>query len=55
MKKPPTRSDIENALDLVISLAEQNVVDWCDNPTECRRQMVALRLVKETFNRGDRL
>ena len=51
-KKPP---DIDGALELVISLAEQNTVDRYDNPAEYRRQMAALRLVKETFNRGDRL
>lgn len=51
-KKP---SDIDAALELVVSLAEQNVVDRYDNPAEYRRQMAALRLVKETFNRGDRL
>jgi hypothetical protein len=48
-------ADIDAALELIIELASQNIVDRYDNPAEYRRQMAALRLVKETFNRGDRL
>jgi hypothetical protein len=55
LKIKPTKSDdIDAALELVIDLAFQNVVDKYDNPREYRRQMEALKLVRETFCRkGD--
>lgn len=43
------RSDIDAALYLVVSLAEQNVIDPFDNPKEALRQKKAIKLVKETF------
>ena len=55
MLKTKAPYEIDDALELVIDLASQNIVDRYDNPAEYRRQMAALRLVKETFNRGDRL
>jgi hypothetical protein len=45
-----TDLDIDAALQLVIELAEQNVIGKYDNPREYRRQSRALKLVKETFN-----
>ena len=45
-------SNIDAAIELVIDLAEQNVIDVYDNPSEYRRQMAALKLVRETFRRA---
>lgn len=45
-------SDIDAALELVISLAFQNTTDRHDNPREYRRQMAALKLVRETFSKS---
>ena len=54
--KPTENDEIGAALDLVIELAFQNVVDKFDNPKEYRRQMAAIKLVKETFTKsGERL
>lgn len=49
--KPTKADDIDAALDLVIELAFQNTVDRFDNPSEYRRQMAAIKLVRETFRR----
>jgi hypothetical protein len=47
--------DINDAIELVLDLAFQNVVDRLDNPGEYRRQMAAIRLVQDTFTKtGDR-
>ena len=43
--------DIDAALELVLSLAYQNMTDRLDNPSEYLRQMRAYELVCETFNR----
>jgi hypothetical protein len=52
--KPTKADDIDAALDLVTELAFQNTCDRYDNPAEYRRQMAAIKLVKETFTRtGD--
>ena len=54
--KPTKNDDIDEALQLVIELAFQNTIDRFENPSEYRRQMAAIKLVEETFNRnGDRL
>jgi hypothetical protein len=54
--KPKKIDTIEDALELVIDLASQNVIDKFDNPSEYRRQSAALKLVQETFSKsGDRL
>lgn len=50
--KPTKADDIDAALELVIELAEQNVIDKFDNPSEYRRQMAALKLVRETFSKS---
>jgi hypothetical protein len=50
--KPTKNDDIDDALQLVIELAFQNTIDRFDNPAEYRRQMAALKLVKETFSRS---
>jgi hypothetical protein len=50
--KPTKNDDIDAALELVTELAFQNTCDRYDNPGEYRRQMAAIKLVKETFNRG---
>jgi hypothetical protein len=47
--KPNETDQIKSALELVVDLAEQNVIDKFDNPSEYRRQTAALRLVRETF------
>ncbi|HEY2530260.1 MAG TPA: hypothetical protein VGJ20_20380 [Xanthobacteraceae bacterium] len=44
--------DIDAALQVVIELAFQNTVDRFDNPAEYRRQMAAIKLVHETFNKS---
>jgi hypothetical protein len=52
--KPNTHDDIEIALELVLDLAFQNIIDKFDNPREYHRQMAAYKLVKQTFSRtGD--
>ena len=53
--KPTKADDIDAALALVLDLAEQNVIDRYDNPTEYRRQMAALKLVRETFCKSGEL
>ena len=54
--KPTKNDDIDAALELVTELAFQNTCDRYDNPSEYRRQMAAIKLIKETFSRsGDRL
>jgi len=54
--KPNQADDIDAALELVTELAFQNTTDRYDNPGEYRRQIAAIKLVKETFNRnGERL
>lgn len=50
--RPTKADDIDGALELVIELAEQNVIDRYDNPSEYRRQMAALKLVRETFSKS---
>jgi hypothetical protein len=47
--KQTADDDIDEAIRLVVSLAEQNIIDRLDNPREYRRQSKAVRLVKETF------
>lgn len=47
-----TAGDIDAALELVMSLAFQNTTDRHDNPREYRRQMAALKLVRETFSKS---
>lgn len=51
--RPTNNDDIDAALELVVSLAEQNVIDRRDNPREYRRQMLAVKIVKETFGIHD--
>jgi hypothetical protein len=51
-KHQPGKSEIDAALELTIDLASQNIVDPYDNPTEHRRQTAAVKLVRNTFNRG---
>lgn len=46
------QSHIDAALELVIDLAEQGMTDRYENPTRYRREAAALKLVRETFNRG---
>jgi hypothetical protein len=53
--KPTKNDDIDAALDLVIELAFQNTIDRFDNPGEYRRQMAAIKLVKDTFSRAGEL
>lgn len=56
MRIKPTETDQLNAaLELVCDLAEQNVIDRFDNPSEYRRQTAALKLVRETFRREGEL
>jgi hypothetical protein len=43
------RDEINEALALVLTLAEQNVVDRLEIPREYRRQMKALKIVRDTF------
>lgn len=50
--KPTRNEDIDDAINLVIDLAFQNTIDRRDNPGEYRRQMAAIRLVEETFQRN---
>ena len=47
--KPTRNDDIDAAIELILDLAFQNVVDRFDNPSEYRRQMAAYKLVQETF------
>ena len=49
--KPTETDEIEAALDLVLDLAEQNIIDKFDNPREYRRQSAAVKLVRETFGK----
>jgi hypothetical protein len=53
--KPTKNDDIDAALNLVIELAFQNVVDRLDNPGEYRRQMAAVKLVRDTFTKAGEL
>ena len=50
--KPNANDEIDAALELVIDLAFQNTVDRYDNPKEYRRQMAAIKLVKDTFTKS---
>lgn len=50
--RPSAADDIDAALELVIDLAFQGIVDKLDNPKEYRRQMAAVKLVKATFSKG---
>jgi hypothetical protein len=47
--RPTPADDIDMALELVVDLAFQNVIDRLDNPSEYRRQTAAVKLVRETF------
>jgi hypothetical protein len=47
--KHSTSAEIEDALGLILILAEGNITDRLDNPGEYRRQMKAIKLVRETF------
>ena len=47
--KPTRNDDIDAAVELVLDLAFQNIVDRFDNPSEYRRQMAAYKLVMETL------
>lgn len=53
--KPTANDDIDAALEMVIDMAFQGAVDKYDNPTEYRKQMAAIRLIKETFCRSGEL
>ena len=53
--KPSPKDDIDAALELVIEMAFQGAVDRYDNPRDYKRQMEALRLVRETFCRSGEL
>jgi hypothetical protein len=53
--KPTKNDDIDAALDVVIELAFQNTIDRFDNPGEYRRQMAAIKLVKDTFSKSGEL
>ena len=50
--KPSRADDIDDALELVLELAFQNIVDKYENPKEYRRQIAAYKLVKDTFNKS---
>ena len=54
MLKPDTfpKNDIDVALETVIDMAFQGAVDKYDCPSEYRRQMAAIRLIRETFCRS---
>lgn len=53
--EPIAATDINTALRMIIDMAVQGAVDMYDNPSEYRRQMAAVRLVRETFNTGGEL
>ena len=56
LKIKPTKSDdIDEALEIVLDLAFQGVNDKYDNPKAYRRQMEAIRLVREIFCRSGEL
>ena len=50
--KPNKADDIDVAIDLVLELAFQNIVDRFDSPSEYRRQMAAYKLVKSTLSKS---
>ena len=50
--RPSKADDIDDALELILDLAFQNIVDRFDNPKEYRRQLAAYKLVKDTFNKS---
>lgn len=49
--RPTPADDLDAAIELVLDLAFQNIVDRFDNPGEYRRQMAAYKLVRETFSK----
>lgn len=51
--KPTKVDDINEAIGMVLDLAFQGATDRYDNPTRYRREMAAIRLVKETFQSGE--
>lgn len=53
--KPTKADDIDGALQMVMDMAFQGAVDMYDNPSEYRRQMAALKLVRATFSKGGEL
>lgn len=53
LKIKPTASDeIDAAIELVLELAFQNTTDRYDNPARYKREMDAIKLVRETFTKS---
>ena len=56
LKIKPTKNDnIDEALEIVLDLAFQGVNDKYDNPRAYKRQMDAIRMIRETFCRSGEL
>lgn len=53
--KPTANDEIDAALEIVMDMAFQGAVDRYDNPRDYRRQMAALKLVRETFSKSGEL
>lgn len=53
--KPTQRNELDDAFEIVLDLAFQNIVDKFDNPTQYRKQMAAYKLIRNTFTREGEL
>lgn len=52
LKMKVALDNFDEAIELVLDLAFQNIADPRDNPSEYRRQMTAFKLIEETFSKN---